>query len=59
MKVFESDNNNEIGLSVSSVVKTLARNFSENEVRQSINFLTNEGHLFSTTDEEHFKCTSM
>ena len=58
MKAFESDNSNEIGLSIATVVRSV-RNFTEAEVRNAIVFLTNEGHLFSTTDEEHFKCTSM
>lgn len=32
---------------------------NESEIRNAIEFLSNEGHLYSTIDEDHFKATSV
>jgi len=36
----------------------LGGRFSEAQLRETIDFLSNEGHLYSTIDEDHFKATS-
>ena len=55
---FEREKNSEAGLSVSQVVARLrSRGIQEQDVRNATEFLTNEGHIYSTIDEEHFKTT--
>jgi len=34
-----------------------AQNITEHRVREVVEFLTNEGHLYSTIDDDHFKAT--
>jgi len=48
----------EAGTSIPSVVQALQGQFSEAQIRKSVEFLTNEGHLYSTIDEEHLNPTS-
>ena len=41
------------------VVKSeLGSRFNEGQLREAIEFLSGEGHLYSTIDEDHFKATS-
>jgi len=45
----------ETGVSINDIVATLSHEFSEHEIRQAVGFLSEEGHLYSTIDDEHFK----
>jgi len=47
----------EEGTSVTEVVQKLP-NIDPTAIRDAVEFLSAEGHLYSTIDEEHFKCTS-
>ncbi len=31
------------------------KSFSENKIKEALEFLSNEGHIYSTVDDEHFK----
>jgi len=48
---------NERGTSIHQICAAL-RDHSEEEIRKAVEFLTNEGHLYSTINEDHFKTTS-
>eukprot|EP00470_Lotharella_oceanica_P006021 CAMPEP_0170178180 /NCGR_PEP_ID=MMETSP0040_2-20121228/11719_1 /TAXON_ID=641309 /ORGANISM="Lotharella oceanica, Strain CCMP622" /LENGTH=250 /DNA_ID=CAMNT_0010421167 /DNA_START=50 /DNA_END=802 /DNA_ORIENTATION=+ len=58
LKVFSTySKNSEAGTSVSDVIEKLQQ-YDPNKIREAVDFLSSEGHLYSTIDEEHFKCTS-
>lgn len=40
-------------------LKSKLPNINESEIRSVIEFLSNEGHLYSTIDEDHYKATSV
>ncbi|KAK1785465.1 hypothetical protein P4O66_018831 [Electrophorus voltai] len=44
------------GISVQNL-RTILKSLSSYDIRSSLQFLINEGHIFSTTDENHFKST--
>ena len=48
---------NEVGISTSEI-KAVLPSLSQNDVRRTIEFLSDEGHIYSTIDEDHFKSTS-
>ena len=45
----------DVGAHVDAVAQKL--NMSVGEVRKIVEFLSDEGHIFSTTDEHHYKST--
>jgi len=45
------------GVSVSSVTGQLKSKFSEAQVREALEWLSGEGHVYSTIDDDHFKST--
>jgi replication factor A2 len=47
----------ESGVHVDDVVTQLNGRFTEAQVRESVEHLVNEGHLYSTIDDDHFKST--
>lgn len=47
----------ENGLSIIDVVRRLQGTFNEGDIRAAIGFLSGEGHLFSTIDDDHYKAT--
>lgn len=58
LEMFAGDAQNESGTALDAVVKKLAGNYPEEAVRKAVEYLTDEGHLYSTIDETHFKTTS-
>ncbi|XP_070556465.1 replication protein A 32 kDa subunit-like [Ptychodera flava] len=46
----------ETGVSVDNISRQL-RNLSKDAIRNAIEFLSNEGHIYSTIDDDHFKST--
>jgi replication factor A2 len=46
-----------VGLSVTEICKQL-KQYSENQVKQALEFLSGEGHIFSTTDDNHYRAAS-
>ena len=47
---------NESGIHISEIAKGVSgQGFSEGDVRNSINHLSNEGHIYSTIDEHHYQ----
>merc|ERR1712073_59626 len=47
----------EEGISRDEVFQNLSSKMSKGDVDQALEFLSNEGHVYSTTDEDHFKTT--
>jgi len=45
------------GVSVSAVTGQLKSKFSEAQVREALEWLSGEGHVYSTIDDDHFKST--
>ncbi len=46
------------GISIASVCSTLAQrgvHYTPQQVREAAEFLTNEGHLYSTIDDNHYQ----
>ena len=55
----DTDDDDGTGLSIHAVVSGLQKQgISEADVKNAIDFLANEGHLYSTIDDEHFKSTT-
>jgi len=50
-------NNDEQGINTGLILTQLKGRISKTEMEQSIEFLSNEGHIYSTVDEDHFKST--
>mmetsp|Transcript_31127 Transcript_31127/g.60101 ORF Transcript_31127/g.60101 Transcript_31127/m.60101 type:complete len:249 (-) Transcript_31127:153-899(-) len=58
LKIFNTySKNSEAGTSVTEVISKLPQ-YDPKIIREAVDFLSSEGHLYSTIDEEHFKCTS-
>lgn len=55
MEVFRQDTS-ESGAHINEVMQKLSH-IGPLEIRKAVEFLGDEGHLYSTVDEEHFKCT--
>jgi len=47
----------EQGVSVATIVSTLNGRFAEPQIREALDFLSNEGHVYSTIDDEHYAST--
>jgi len=45
------------GCSVTDICRQL-KQFSEGQVKQALEFLSGEGHIYSTTDDDHFRAAS-
>lgn len=45
------------GLSIQVIVGTLQSQLNEPQIRTALNYLVNEGHVYSTIDEDHYKRT--
>jgi replication factor A2 len=58
LSVFQADAENPVGTTLESVVKGLSSQFTPLQVQSAIEHLTGEGHLYTTVDEYHYKCTS-
>jgi replication factor A2 len=57
LQVFAQDHNNETGTSIQTVCERLSQ-FQRHDIQRAIEYLSDEGHLYSTIDEEHYKSTS-
>ncbi|CAK4634594.1 unnamed protein product [Aphanomyces euteiches] len=51
-------NSTDMGLSVDQIKQQLQGRLSDAQLRDALNYLTNEGHIYSTIDENHFKRTA-
>jgi replication factor A2 len=47
----------EQGVSITSICESLAGRFQEPGIREALDFLSNEGHVYSTIDDEHYRST--
>ena len=45
------------GLSRDEMMQTLKGKMSRKDLDDALEFLSGEGHIYSTTDEDHFKTT--
>lgn len=58
MNVIEQHGSGEMGCKFGDVKTELGSRFDEQQLRNAIEFLSSEGHLYSTIDEDHFKATA-
>jgi len=58
LNIIEQRGSGEAGCEFGDVKSELGARFNESQLRESIEFLSSEGHLYSTIDEDHFKATS-
>ena len=59
LKYFSSYATSDVGCTISDVVNAMtAQGVSDAQVRTSVESLVNEGHLYSTIDDEHYKATA-
>lgn len=49
----------DIGMSINEVLNQIGGSMSYKEIKNAIEFLSNEGHIYSTIDDEHYKLTDM
>ena len=55
----DSNDDEGTGLALDFVIGNLrAEGISEKDVRAAVDFLANEGHLYSTIDDNHYKSTA-
>ena len=47
------------GIELSEVVKLLGEKYTFDAVREAVEFLSNEGHVYSTISDEHHRSTSI
>ncbi|KAJ1925182.1 Replication factor A protein 2, partial [Tieghemiomyces parasiticus] len=45
------------GAHIGLICQQLRGTYSADEIQHTVEFLVNEGHLYSTIDEQHYKCT--
>lgn len=45
------------GISRDEVYQQLAGRLAKNDINEALEFLSNEGHIYTTTDDDHFKTT--
>jgi len=43
------------GVSINEIIASLSNDFAEQDIRQAVMFLSEEGHVYSTIDDDHFK----
>ncbi|OQR95899.1 replication protein A 32 kDa subunit [Thraustotheca clavata] len=48
----------EMGLSIDQIKSSLNGRLNDAQLREALGYLTNEGHIYSTIDENHFKRTA-
>ncbi|KAJ2454493.1 Replication factor A protein 2 [Coemansia sp. RSA 2336] len=58
LEVIKTAPANPEGVSISMVQQNLAGRFQISEITSAINWLTSEGHLFNTIDDQHIQCTT-
>jgi replication factor A2 len=57
LKIFQTDTSaGESGTSIQTVMSKIPQ-ASADQIRKAVETLSEEGHLYSTIDEDHFKCT--
>ncbi|KAK3241431.1 hypothetical protein CYMTET_48805 [Cymbomonas tetramitiformis] len=59
-KIFNSPQaqQNDQGIPIDQVVQELGRKYSAEQIKNAVEFMVNEGHLYSTIDDQHFKSTA-
>eukprot|EP01006_Ploeotia_vitrea_P034377 TRINITY_DN65744_c9_g1_i1.p2 TRINITY_DN65744_c9_g1~~TRINITY_DN65744_c9_g1_i1.p2 ORF type:complete len:253 (-),score=168.89 TRINITY_DN65744_c9_g1_i1:140-898(-) len=58
LDVFRNNVHEGTGITIDAVCKALP-DLSPHDVRQAVDFLAGDGHVYSTIDEHHFACTDM
>ena len=56
---YEAAGRRDEGVKIDVVVQQLNGRFTEAQVREAVEHLVNEGHLYSTIDDDHFKSTNL
>ena len=54
---WRTDNSHDVPKSNSWIISLFLGKMSKKDVDDGLEFLSNEGHIYSTTDEDHFKTT--
>lgn len=57
LNAIKSSNDDESGISVNDILAQLQGKYKEEKVREVIDWLSSEGHVYSTIDDDHFKST--
>merc|ERR1711990_553999 len=57
LKSIQSFSHKESGPSVTEIRGSLGHGISEVQIRDAIDYLSNEGHIYSTLDEDHYRAT--
>jgi len=58
LDAFMEHNDGDVGADLATVIRALStRNITPNQVQQAVEFLAQEGQLYTTTDENHYKAT--
>jgi len=52
-----TNTNDEVGIDIGEIHRALKGSASDNQVNAAVDFLSNEGHVYTTTDDRHFKAT--
>jgi len=52
-------NGSETGPAIGQITSDLASSFPANQVRETVEYLSNEGHVYSTLDDNHFRATDV
>ena len=55
--MFQQGGQGELGMAISDVEAQLQGQVSGPVIREAISWLADEGNLYSTTDDEHYKAT--
>lgn len=55
----KSANGEETGPSIEQILPGLASSLNGQQVREAIDYLSNEGHVYSTVDDHHFRATDV
>jgi len=58
LAIIAQNSHSEEGVSIQTLSSQLG-GMGESDIRNAIDFLSSEGHLYSTIDEDHFKATSV
>ena len=59
LKYFQSYATSDVGCTITDAANAMsAQGVTEGQVRSAVEALVNEGHLYSTIDDEHYKATA-
>lgn len=57
LKIIKQYQESDTGASVEVILSALRGQYDETKIRDAIEYLSNEGHCYTTIDDNHFKST--